>query len=131
MEDFQQERKDREAIHEESSLIINRLERELNETKEKLVATDSHKEMEQLQEEVEQLQEEITTSNSQIAAYEKQLHDCVMELNEWRRSGHVMQDRNDALNGFQEQNTKPIVEVYVYTSCCCLLRYKCKHTLIT
>ena len=111
MEDFQQERKDREAIHgqhQQSLFIINGLERELNETKEKLVATDSHKEM-------EQLQEEITTSNSQIAAYKKQLDDCVMELNEWRKRGQVMQNRNDALNGFQEhENTTPIVEVYVH-----------------
>ena len=124
MEDFQHERKDREVIHgqhQQSLFIINGLERELNETKEKLVATDSHKEIEQLQEEMvqlqeemEQLQEEIMTSNGQKAAYKKQLDACLMELNEYRRSGQVMQGRNDALNGFQEQNTKPIVEVYVH-----------------
>ena len=110
MEDFQQERKYREAIHgqhQQSLLIINRLERELNETKEKLGATDSYKE-------IEQLQEKIMTSNSQIAAYEKQLDDCEMELNEWRRRGQVMQDRIDALNALQEQYTKPIIEVYVH-----------------
>ena len=110
MEDFQQTRKDREAIqgqHLQSLFIINRLERELNETKEKSGATDSYKE-------IEQLQEEIMTSNSQIAAYEKQLDDYEMELNEWRRRGQVMQDRIDALDALQEQYTKPIIEVYVH-----------------
>ena len=95
-EDFLQERKDKEAFHDEhrsfrevSAIKINRLQFELNETKKKLVATDSHKEIEQLQEE--------------IVAYKKQLDACKEELDEERRRGQVMQDRIEVLDALQEQ----------------------------
>ena len=100
-EDFEQERKDREAMHaqlqelkEKSSLIISRLE---------AANHNPHK--------LEQLQEDFQISQSQIVAYKKQLDACKKELEEERRRGQVMQDRIVALSALQEQIIKLTAEV--------------------
>ena len=80
---------------------------ELNKTKKKLVATDSYKE-------IEQLQEDNQIWQSQIIAYKKLLDACKKELEEERRRGQVMQDRIGALNALQEQDAKLKAEVYVH-----------------
>ena len=98
MEDFLQERKDREAIHGQLETFREKSEVKL---RKKLV-------------EIERLQEEYQISQSQIIAYKKQLDACKNELDEERRRGQVMQDRNDALNAHQEQNIKLKTEVYVH-----------------
>ena len=109
-EDFLQERRDREAFNdqlhtfkEESAIKMNRLQLELNETKEKLVATDSHIE-------IQHLREEIAIIFSQTEAYKKQLDACKKELDEERERGQVMQDRIETLDALQEEK---IAEVYV------------------
>ena len=92
-EDFEQERKDREAMNdqmeelkEKSSVIINRLEI-ANKTLVKKYNPQA----------LEQLQEDFQISQSQIIAYKKQLDACKKDLEEERRQGQVMQDRIDDL----------------------------------
>ena len=92
-EDFEQERKDREAMNdqmeelkEKSSVIINRLEI-ANKTLVKKYKPQA----------LEQLQEDFQISQSQIIAYKKQLDACKKDLEEERRQGQVMQDRIDDL----------------------------------
>ena len=98
-EDFDNERKDREAMNdqleelkEKSSAIINRLE------------TANHELLKKCNPQILQ-QEDYRISQSQIIAYKKQLDACKKELEEERRRGHVMQERIDALN-IQEQMSK-------------------------
>ena len=105
MEDFLQERKDREAFHgqleafrEKSEVEIHTLQLEL---RKKLV-------------EIEQLHEDYQVSQSQIIAYKKQLDASKKELEEERRRGQVMQDRINALSVLQEQNTKLKAKVHVH-----------------
>ena len=106
-EDFDNERKDREAMHdqmqemkEKSSAIINRLET-ANQALLKKCNSQS----------LEQLQEDYQISQSQIIAYKKQLDACKKELEEERNKGQVMQGRIDSLNALQAQVNQLTAEV--------------------
>ena len=106
-EDFDIERKDREAMNdqlqelkEKSSAIINRLE---TANQALLKKYNSQK--------LEKLEEDYQISQSQIIAYKKQLDACKKELEEERRRGQVMQDRIEALNTLQAQVNKLTAEV--------------------
>ena len=106
-EDFDIERKDREAMNdqleelkEKSSAIINRLE-----TANQALVKKCNPQV------LEQLQEEFQISQSQIIAYKKQLDACKKELDEERRRGQVMQDRMDMLNTLQTQISNLTAEV--------------------
>ena len=106
-EDFEQERKDREAMNdqlqevkEKSSKIVCRLET----ANQALVKKCNSQKL-------EQLQEDYQISQSQIIAYKKQLDACKKELDEERNKSQAMQDRIDALNGLQEQMIKLTAEV--------------------
>ena len=99
-EDFEQERKDREAMNDqleelkEKSTIINRLET-ANKT---LVKCNPQT--------LEQLQEDYQISQSQIILYKKQLDACKKELGEERNKGQMMQGRIDALSALLEKIDK-------------------------
>ena len=95
-----------EELKEQSSVIVNRLETEVKDLK---------TEIKNLKAGATVTAEDFQLSQSQIIAYKKQLDACKKELDEERRRGHVMQDRIDALNGFQEQATLLEAEVcFVY-----------------
>ena len=101
-EDFDHERKDREAMNdqlqqlkEKSSTIINRLE-----TANQALLKKCNPQA------LELLQEDYQISQSQIIAYKKQLDACKKELEEERRRGLMMQYRIDTLNEHQEQMIK-------------------------
>ena len=104
-EDFEQERKDREAMNDHmqelkdnSAAIINRLE-----TANKAIV-DQGTVAAKGQQKLEQLQEDFQISQSQIVAYKKQLDACKKELEEERRRGLVLQESIESLHN----------EVHVY-----------------
>ena len=106
-EDFDNERKDREAMHdqlqelkEKSSAIINRLE-----TANQALLKKCNPQK------LEKLEEDYQISQSQIIAYKKQLDACKKELEEERRRGQVMQERMDMLNAKQEWMSRLAAEV--------------------
>ena len=106
-EDFDNERKDREAMNdqmqemkEKSSSIINRLET-ANQALLKKCNSQS----------LEQLQEDYQISQSQIIAYKKQLDACKKELDEEKSKGQMMQGRINALSGLQAQVNQLTAEV--------------------
>ena len=108
-EDFDNERKDREAmddqlqeLKEKSSTIINRLE-----TANQALLKKCNPQR------LEQLQEDYQISQSQIIAYKKQLDACKKELEEERRRGLMMLDRINRLNAVQEEVHKLTAEVYL------------------
>ena len=116
-EDFDNERKDREAMNdqlqelkEKSSAIINRLE-----TANQALVKKCNPQT------LEQLHEDYQISQSQIIAYKKQLDACKKELEEERRRGQVMQERIYTLNAIQEQATMLQVEVHVCLCTCHLI----------
>ena len=106
-EDFDHERKDREAMNdqleelkEKSSAIINRLE-----TANQALVKKCNPQA------LEQLQEEFQISQSQIIAYKKQLDACKKELEEERNKCQMMQDRIVKLNALQAQISNLTAEV--------------------
>ena len=106
-EDFDHERKDREAMNdqlgelkEKSAMIINRLE-----TANQALLKKCNPQT------LEQLQEDYQVSQSQIIAYKKQLDACKKELDEERNKGQMMQGRIDTLNDLQEQIIRLTAEV--------------------